>query len=359
MLTRGRWKKIPLYLVTLLLLVCEPNLAQSLTQKQILEKIARLAAQTKTTLGVTAIHIERNETISYNGQKPFIMASTVKLPIAVVLLHDIDAKKGSLDEVVQIKSDSLVPGSGNLYQYFRKNILHMSLRNLLKHMMTRSDNTATDAVLKHLNGPPTVLAKLKAFGLYHIKINRTIMQLFIATNDVAHMSLKKPHHLRRWENIFNGIPLSKKTTAWKIFQDDSRDTTTADDMALLLKNLYQRRLISATHTEYLLSLMEKCETGQHRIKALLPPHIKVAHKTGTWAIYSKKFLRYPAAKNLFRFAGDVGIITLPQNKGHIAIAIYVKSTAASNMQREKVIAEVARDIFTYFNEMNRDDNKNN
>lgn len=345
---KGSFNKISIILLSFILLLGEKSFGQTDANSLMVKKIAQLSAQKNATIGVTAIHIETGEKISFNGELPFIMGSTVKLPIAVVFLHHIDTNEVNLDKIVELNQENLVPGSGNLHKYFRDNLLKISLRKLLHHMMTKSDNTATDAVLKEIHGPQVVLERLKSMGFHHIQVNRTIMQLFIATKDIGHRG-KKPFAVKKWEAIFNKIPLDKKTTAWKIFQNDIRDTTTSDDMAALLKNLYQHKLISPPNTQYLLSLMEKCETGRHRIKGMLPANVKVAHKTGTWAIYAKKFIRYPGAKNLYRFAGDVGIITLPNAKGHIAIAIYVKSTAPTNTKREQLIAQVAKEVFDYFN----------
>ena len=51
---------------------------------------------------------------------------------------------------------------------------------------------------------------------------------------------------------------------------------------------------------------------------------------------------------MFRFASDVGIITLPNNKGHVAIAVYVKSKSASDYPRSRSIALTSRAIYDYF-----------
>ena len=74
----------------------------------------------------------------------------------------------------------------------------------------------------------------------------------------------------------------------------------------------------------------------------------MAHKTGTWAIYEADYLRYPDSKKLFRYASDVGIITLPNDKGHVAIAVYVKSKSASDYPRSRSIALASRAIYDYF-----------
>jgi hypothetical protein len=45
---------------------------------------------------------------------------------------------------------------------------------------------------------------------------------------------------------------------------------------------------------------------------------------------------------------DVGIIYLPDDMGHIAIAVLTRSARAQSADAEKAIAEIARFAFDYF-----------
>lgn len=224
----------------------------------------------------------------------------------------------------------------------------MSLRQILIHMLSNSDNSASDTILQVVNGPGYVTKRMYALGFKNILINRSILEILLDTNHVDHSLLQKRRPVFSWIRIFNSIPLEQKMLAWQHFQNDIRDTTTPDDMAKLLVKLYKREALSESNTKVLMDIMEKCRTGRSRIKGLLPPGVKVAHKTGTWAIYEQKYLRYPGSKKLYRFASDVGIITLPNNKGHIAIAVYVKSQAASDYGRSRAIALASRAIYDHF-----------
>lgn len=57
--------------------------------------------------------------------------------------------------------------------------------------------------------------------------------------------------------------------------------------------------LSADSTALLKEIMERCETGETRLKGLLPKGTVIAHKTGT----------------IGGTTNDVGVITLPHNKG--------------------------------------------
>jgi beta-lactamase class A len=78
--------------------------------------------------------------------------------------------------------------------------------------------------------------------------------------------------------------------------------------------------------------MEASRAGRRRIRGHLPSGTPVAHKTGTMA----------AAVN------DVGIVTLPDGAGHLAVAVYVNTLHRTTYRRERAIAQAARALYDYF-----------
>ncbi len=312
------------------------------------KKINAIEKKSNVIMGIAAIHIEKNKAIGHNSNQRFFMASTIKLPIALAFLNRVDEKKESLDRVIKLDLTNAVPGSGSLYYACEKKKTRMSLHQILKYMMANSDNSASDTILHIANGPEYVTQRMYELGFKNISINRSILEMFMDTNHVDHALLKEPRTVSSWKKIFNSVPLKEKMQAWQRFEKDRRDTTTPDEMAKLLMKLQQNQVLSEASTNVLLKIMEQCRTGRSRIRGMLPANVKVAHKTGTWAIGEQNYLSYPGSKQLFRFASDVGIITLPNNKGHVAIAVYVKSKAASDYPRTRAIAQASRAIYDYF-----------
>lgn len=338
--------KLPILFFGLLFSV---NCHAANSESELTKKIKAIEKRSNVIMGITAIHIEKNKVVEHNSNKRFFMASTIKLPIAIAFLNRVDENKESLGRIIKLDLKNSVPGSGNLYQACeKKKKIGISMQQLLDYMLTKSDNSASDTILHSAKGPANVTKRMNALGFRNILINRSILEMFMDSNHVDHSLLNTPRTVYSWKRIFNSIPLKNKASAWKIFQDDKRDTTTSDDMAKLLVKLYKGEALSEPSTNLLIKIMEKCHTGRSRIKGLLPAHVKVAHKTGTWAIGEQKYLKYPGSKELFRFASDVGIITLPKDKGHIAIAVYVKSQAASDYSRNRAIALASRAIYDYF-----------
>ncbi|HVE44969.1 MAG TPA: serine hydrolase [Gammaproteobacteria bacterium] len=309
-------------------------------------KIEKICRVLHCVVGVTAIHIETGQKISYNGSRPFFMASTIKVPIAVALLRRVDEGKEYLGRKVYLTRNQAVPGSGNLHTWLARGRLGITLDQLLREMLVVSDNSASDAVLHEVHGSQAVDEKMRDLGFYHIQVNRSILGMFIDAHGVNQKMLTQPHTMHSLKSSFKAVPLTQKISAWKRFANDRRDTATSDDMARLLVNLYQHKLLSPESSALLLRRMQECRTGKTRIKALLPPYTPVAHKTGTWDL-SDNLKRYTRSQQLYSYSHDVGIITLPQRRGHLAIAIYVKSLSNSH-SRSRVIALLSKEIYDSF-----------
>ena len=116
------------------------------------------------------------------------------------------------------------------------------------------------------------------------------------------------------------------------FDSDPRDTATPRGMVSLLKLIWDGDILSDDSTALLLDIMYRCQTGAGRIKGLLPPRTRVAHKTGT----------------IGGTTNDVGIIDLPDGAGHVAVAVFIKSSNRDGAQRERSIAQISRAIYDYF-----------
>ena len=116
------------------------------------------------------------------------------------------------------------------------------------------------------------------------------------------------------------------------YTSDVRDTSTPDDMAALLVRLQRGDLLPWPYGEQLLERMSHAKTGPGRLKGRLPPDTIVAHKTGTTDVV----------------INDVGIITLPENGGHLVLAVFVMNGGRVPAMQNAVadIAAAAYESFT-------------
>ncbi|HXU08475.1 MAG TPA: class A beta-lactamase [Blastocatellia bacterium] len=295
-------------------------------------EIARLSKVSGGVVGVTAIHLETGRRVSLGGGERFPMASTFKVPIAVQLLTRIDKSEVKLDQMIDIKQSDLHPGSGTLSDLFNKGGLALSVRNLMELMLLISDNSATDVLLRTAGGPEAVTARMRALGIEGINVDRSTARLISDWVGVTNLPPEDQWTPELFDLKFAALKPEEQKAASKKFDSDARDTSTPDAMAALLEKIYQREILKPASSELLLNIMYRCRTGEARLRGLLPGGTEIAHKTGT----------------IGGSANDVGIITLPDNAGHVAIAAFVKSSEKEVPARERAIAEIARAVHDFF-----------
>ena len=295
-------------------------------------ELARLAKVTDGTVGVVAIHLESGRRVTLNNGERYPMASTFKVPVAVQLLTLVDEGKLTLDQMVELKTSDLSPGSGTLSDLFNKPGVALSLRNLLELMLLISDNSATDVCLRLAGGGEAVTARMRALGIEGINVNRSTRELIADWLGIQNLPPRAEHTLEGYGKLARAVTPEQGKAANEKFNADARDTATPDGMARLLERIWKKDCLKPASAELLYDIMKRCRTGDARLKGLLPRGTEVAHKTGS----------------IGGSANDVGIITLPDNAGHVALAVFVKAATKDMAERERAIAEIARAVHDYF-----------
>lgn len=293
-------------------------------------EIARLASIAGGRVGVAAVHIETGRWVALNPQERFPMASTYKVPIAIALLERVDRGELRLDALVPIDTSDVSPGSGTLADLFQHPGVALSVRNHLELMMLISDNTATDVCLRLVGGPEAVTERLRAWGIEGIGVHRPTKRLIADWLGLEDQTA--PWSIARFRSAQARLSPEVRQAAAARFDADERDTATPVAMAELLRKLFLGHFLSPGSTALLLDIMYRCRTGPNRLLGLLPAGTRVAHKTGT----------------IGGTLNDVGIIALPDGAGHVAIAVFIKSSDRDTATRERAIAEIARAVHDYF-----------
>ena len=293
-------------------------------------ELTRLSKITTGQVGLTAIHIESNRRVDLNPTTRFPMASTFKVPIAVQILSRVDRGEIRLDQMVTLEPHDLHPGSGTLSNLFKQPGVSLSVRNLMELMLLISDNSATDIVLRLAGGPEAVTTKMRDLGITGINVNRPTVRL-ISEWLGADLPPEKEWTPDLFRKLYAAIPADTRKSAEAKFNEDPRDTAQPSAMADLLLKIYNKQLHKPETADLLLDIMRRCQTGDARIKGMLPPETVVAHKTGS----------------IGGTVNDVGIVTLPDNGGHVVLALFVKQGMQPE-QSEKAIAQLSRAIYDYF-----------
>ena len=295
-------------------------------------EILRLATLSGGRVGVAAVHLETGREVYLHADEWFPMASTYKVPIAVQLLRRVDNNEVKLDQMVEVTPVDLHPGSGTLSQLLDDPGVELSLLNLLELMLLISDNSATDLSLEIAGGGQSVTALMRDIGIEGITVDRPTVELIADWLGIEGLPSNGKITREKFSNLRSLVSQSERERAETVFEQDRRDSATPRGMAQLLSGIWQKEIISSKHSELLLDIMRRCQTGNGRIKGLLPLDTKVFHKTGT----------------IGRVTNDVGIVTLPEDAGHVVTVVFVKQSILPVPERERAIAHISRAIHDYF-----------
>lgn len=225
--------------------LAQPAGAQILPGLQQLQKrLAAMVAENPGEYGIAAMDLATGKSIGFNADRPFPMASTMKIAVAAAYLAEVDAGRRSLGETVGGASAGA----------------------LMDAMMVRSDNRATDLLIATLGGPAQIDRWMRAHGLTGIRVDRTIAQLLGARRDLR----------------------------------DIRDSSTPTAMLGLLRVIDGGSALRPGSRLLLLDMMRRCRTGSNRIRGILPAGASVEHKTGTLSGYTGDvgFLTSPGGRRI-------------------------------------------------------------
>lgn len=108
-----------------------------------------------------------------DAERPYALASVIKIPIAIELYRQAELGQLDLAEHVPIR-DVLVDDEDGVLARFRPGDAVLSLRALAVLMLGVSDNTATNLLLDRL-GLPAVNTRLDALGVGAIRVRRKML----------------------------------------------------------------------------------------------------------------------------------------------------------------------------------------
>lgn len=275
----------------------------SLAQNSLETRFQQIADSLEAKMGVSALHIETGEVISYNGNKKFPMQSVYKFPIAMVMLKAIDEGKFALTDTIQIDKSEYIPEAG--HSPIRNTWVQgvkLTIKSILDYNVAKSDGTACDVLLRLLGGTAKVQESIHHLGVKDIAIATTEM-VQVANDTIQYQNWSTPEAMN---------------ALYKIFHEGSYLSQSSTDLLL----------------EYL-SISNKW--FDKRLKGLLPSGTQVAHKTGTARTYN----------GLCRSTNDAGIITLPDGS-HLAVTVFISDSYDSQQEREIAIAKASRAAFDYW-----------
>jgi len=250
-------------------------------------------------LGVAILDTATNVVEGHRQNECFAMCSTFKLPLAALILKEVDAGKLRLDQFVEYGKKDLVPYAPVAEKHLAQG--GMTVSALAQAAQQQSDNVAGNLLLGLIGGPAGFTARLRALGDATTRLDRIEPE----------MNLVKA--------------------------GDERDTTSpaamARTVARLLVDDSPQRLAPASR-ELLTGWMVDTGTGRKRIRAGLPPDWKAGDKTGTGM-----------APGMLDKYNDVAVAWPPGRAPIVICAYYEPAVAHSGGMRDEdqaVLADVGR-----------------
>lgn len=270
------------------------SFGQACLEKEIKQHAEKISGN----VGVYAMLLETEETVSYHADQKFPMQSVYKFPIAMAVLSKVDQGALDLEQIIHVQPSDYIPKEG--YSPIREKFpdgINLTVRDLLKYTIL-SDGSASDVLLKTIGGIEMAQDYVRSLGVEDIAI--ALPEMIQVANDTI-----------QYQN-------------W----------STPKAMTQLLKIFYIDSVLSKESQSLLWQDMIDSKTGTRRLKGLLPEGTIVAHKTGTAGTYN----------GLTRATNDAAIVVLPNGK-HMAISVFISDSYASPKERDLLIASISKSIF--------------
>jgi len=198
-------------------------------------------------VAIAVKNLKTGEAYLYHQDEPMPTASLIKLPIMVECYRQAEEKKVKLDDMVTLKQEDKVPGSGILTEHFSPGA-SFSLRDAVHLMIVYSDNTATNLVLDRI-GIGSTAETMEKMGYPHTKAHSKVY--------------------RRDTSVF--------PERSKVF---GLGSTTASEMIRLCEALNKHEVVSKEASEAMLKHLQACD-DREKFPRFLPAGTKIAFKTGS------------------------------------------------------------------------------
>lgn len=247
-------------------------------------------------LGVAMLDTGSGAIAGHRLDERFGMCSMFKLPLAAVILREADLGKLDLERRVLYTAADMLNHAPVTKKHLARG--HMTVAELAEATQVTSDNPAANLLLKLIDGPAGMTARLRELGDATTRVDR-------------------------FEPEMNRVP-----------RGEVRDTSTPAAMAALVQRIALGDVLKPATRERLVGWMEKTETGLARLRAGLPKGWRAGDKTGTF--WDEQM---PGKVN------DVAICWPPGRAPLIVAAFYETPKSGRDGVRDEdqaVLAEVGR-----------------
>jgi beta-lactamase class A len=262
-------------------------------------EIQRLVAESGAeTVAVAFRDLQTGRELFVNDRVSFHAASTMKVPLMFEVYREAREGMLRLDESVPVKNEfksiadgsafSVSPDDDSEQTLYKKVGGTETVRELVRLMITESSNLATNILIERV-GPARVSALLRDLGARDMRVLR---------------------------GVEDG----------KAFERGLNNTTTARDLAILLRALAEGRAVSRAASREMVDVLaaQKFNEG---IPSGLPAGVRVAHKTGS----------------ITKIEHDAGVVYPPRRKPYVLVVLV--RGIADEKRAHRLIADISRAVY--------------
>jgi len=232
------------------------------------------------------IDVDNGQFVSLNGNQSLPAASTIKIPVAIAFFQAVDQGKIQLHEPLPLTKDVVGSGAGTMQYEIGKRDSYSALEVVTK-MIVISDNTATNMIIKRLGGMEKLNQQFQSWQLPQTKLNNLLPDL------------------------------------------EGTNTTSPQDLAMVLVKLQNGDLLSLKSRDRLLNIMQQTKT-----RTLLPQGVEadaiIAHKTG----------------DIGKVIGDAGVIDMPNGKRYVGAVIATRPF--NDPAARTLIQDISRTVYQHY-----------
>lgn len=233
--------------------------------------------------GVFLVDLYNGAYLDINGAASFPAASTIKVPVLVAFLQDVDSGKIKLDEMITMQAEDVAEGSGDM-QYQPVGTQYSALETA-ELMIVISDNTATNMLIRRMGGMEALNQRFRSWG----------MTTTVLRNPLADLS--------------------------------GTNTTSPRELTELLVRISQGELLSLRSRDRLMEIMQGTVTDTLIPAGTGDERAVIAHKTGT----------------IDNMVGDTGIVDLPNGKRYVLTVLVERPIDDSRAQ--ELIRQICQEIY--------------
>ncbi|EGK90560.1 serine hydrolase [Microcoleus vaginatus PCC 9802] len=239
------------------------------------------------TAGIFLVDLDTGSYLNFNGDTAVASASTIKVPILVAFFQAVDEGKVQLDQMLTLKSEHIVGGSGEMQDQAPGK--KYSALEVAQNMIVVSDNTATNMMIELLGGAEVLNQHFANWGL-----STTVLR--------------------------NNLPDLEGT-----------NTTSPKDLINIIAQVDRGNLVSVKSRDRILQIMRQTQNASLLPKGLGEGSV-IAHKTG----------------NIDTMLADAGMVDLPNGKRYL-VAVMVKHSPETEKPAQTLIREISRISYRYLN----------